>query len=255
MKRYKSKRRSNRKNHRRSNRRSYKKSNKKSNRRSKRVLIGGSSIYGQAALGRTQMPDPIRGKALRNETAKEKKDRWTEMATTDIETWKEEARAAREARVARSSGKPRAASRTGTLSDEFVERLLTPGTPEFSARGGRSGKRIDASDEQPYDFASFQEEYGPQAEELWSIAERTAGGKSKAKPKGKNPGRGGGGGEFERRVSTAADRRARMALLSRVEAATEYAVEPSPETEATLRRENEELKRQIEALKRASGDQ
>ena len=33
-----------------------------------------------------------------------------------------------------------------------------------------SGQRLDASDGQPYSFGSFQEVYGPQAEELWSIA-------------------------------------------------------------------------------------
>jgi len=88
-------------------------------------------------------------------------------------------------------------SRSGTLSTKFVENLLTPGTSEFAARNSRggpdfSGKRIDASDGQPYDFASFQEIYGPQAEELWSIAEPTAGGKKtkkkrKKKPKRKKP--------------------------------------------------------------------
>jgi hypothetical protein len=67
-------------------------------------------------------------------------------------------------------------SQSGTLSTKFVKNLLTPGTSEFAARGSRGGldfygKRIDASDGQPYDFASFQEIYGPQAEELWSIAE------------------------------------------------------------------------------------
>jgi hypothetical protein len=82
-------------------------------------------------------------------------------------------------------------SRSGTLSTKFVKNLLTPGTPEFSARDSRggpgfSGKRIDASDGQPYDFASFQKVYGPQAEEFWSIAEPTAQGK-KTKRKGKNP--------------------------------------------------------------------
>ena len=80
-------------------------------------------------------------------------------------------------------------SRSGTLSTKFVKNLLTPGTSEFAARDSRggldfSGKRIDASDGQPYDFASFQEIYGPQAEELWSIAEPTAQGK-KNKRKGK----------------------------------------------------------------------
>jgi hypothetical protein len=134
------------------------------------------------------------------ETAAEKEARWTKMAETEIAEWKQ---AARDAKSSGSStaplpGKPREVSgvrvaarererdrermggarksRSGTLSTKFVKNLLTPGTSEFAARGSRggldfSGKRIDASDGQPYDFASFQEIYGPQAEELWSIAE------------------------------------------------------------------------------------